>query len=58
VAVASWSASVPTAYAGWEINDGAFGELTFEVANRGITLNYNHRYTTYYTAFHTFTEAL
>ena len=30
---------------GWEINDGAFGEVTFAVAARTITLDYNARYT-------------
>ena len=30
---------------GWEINDGAFGEVTFDVAERTITLDYNERYT-------------
>ena len=29
---------------GWEINDGAFGEVTFDVAERTITLDYNERY--------------
>ena len=30
---------------GWEINGGAFGEVTFDVAERTITLDYNQRYT-------------
>ena len=30
---------------GWENNDGAFGEFTFSVADRTITLDYNERYT-------------
>ena len=30
---------------GWEINDGAYGELTFDVAERTIKLDYNERYT-------------
>lgn len=30
---------------GWEINDGAFGEITFDVAKRTITLGYNERFT-------------
>ncbi|MFG1314639.1 DUF6878 family protein [Xanthobacter autotrophicus] len=29
---------------GWEINDGAFGDFTFDVAERSITLDYNERY--------------
>ncbi|MGE0765554.1 MAG: DUF6878 family protein [Hyphomicrobiaceae bacterium] len=29
---------------GWEINDGAFGEVTFDVAERTVTLDYNARY--------------
>ena len=32
-------------YAGWENNDGAYGEFAFEVAERTITLDYNGRYT-------------
>jgi hypothetical protein len=30
---------------GWENNDGAFGEFTFDVAARAITLDYNERIT-------------
>jgi len=30
---------------GWEINDGAYGDFTFNVAERTITLDYNERYT-------------
>lgn len=29
---------------GWENNDGAFGEFTFDVAERSITLEYHERY--------------
>jgi len=32
-------------HAGWENNDGAYGEFTFEVASRAITLEYNARFT-------------
>lgn len=32
-------------HGGWENNDGAFGDFTFEVAERSITLDYNERYT-------------
>ncbi len=32
-------------HSGWENNDGAFGEFTFDVAARTITLDYNERYT-------------
>jgi hypothetical protein len=37
-------------HAGWENNDGAYGEFTFDVANRSIALDYNERFTdsTYY----------
>lgn len=30
---------------GWENNDGAYGDFTFDVAARTITLDYNERYT-------------
>ena len=30
---------------GWEIDDGAYGEFTFGVAERLITLDYNERFT-------------
>ena len=30
---------------GWEIDDGAYGEFTFDVAERRITLDYNERFT-------------
>ncbi len=30
---------------GWENNDGAYGYVTFDVAQRTITLDYNERYT-------------
>ena len=29
---------------GWENDDGAYGEFTFDVAERSITLEYNERY--------------
>ena len=28
---------------GWENDDGAYGDVTFDVGNRTITLNYNER---------------
>jgi hypothetical protein len=31
-------------YGGWENNDGAYGEYTFDVAERTITLDYNERH--------------
>lgn len=34
-----------TTHQGWEINDGAFGEVTFDLAERTITLDYNERFT-------------
>ena len=30
---------------GWENNDGAYGDFTFDVAERTIALDYNERYT-------------
>lgn len=39
---------------GWEDNDGAYGDFTFDVGNRTITLDYNGRYTESYYACHTF----
>jgi hypothetical protein len=32
-------------HGGWENNDGAYGDFTFDVASRTITLDYNERYT-------------
>ena len=32
-------------HCGWENNDGAYGDFTFDVADRTITLDYNERYT-------------
>lgn len=32
-------------HCGWENNDGAYGEFTFDVAERSISLDYNERYT-------------
>jgi len=32
-------------HSGWEDNDGAYGDFTFDVAARTITLDYNERYT-------------
>jgi Family of unknown function (DUF6878) len=29
---------------GWEIDDGAYGDFTFDVANRTLTLDYNERH--------------
>ena len=34
-----------TTYGGWENNDGAYGEFTFDVTARKVTLDYNGRYT-------------
>jgi hypothetical protein len=33
------------AHGGWENNDGAYGDFTFDVAKRTITLDYNERLT-------------
>lgn len=32
-------------HSGWENNDGAYGDFTFSVADRTISLDYNERYT-------------
>ena len=32
------------AHDGWENSDGAYGDFTFDVAERTITLDYNERY--------------
>jgi hypothetical protein len=32
-------------HSGWEINDGAYGDFIFDVAERTIKLDYNERYT-------------
>lgn len=32
-------------HSGWEMNDGAYGEFVFDVAERTIGLDYNERYT-------------
>ena len=32
-------------HCGWENDDGGYGEFTFDVASREITLEYNERYT-------------
>jgi hypothetical protein len=34
-----------SAHDGWDDNDGAYGEFTFDVADRTIRLDYNERYT-------------
>jgi hypothetical protein len=39
---------------GWEINDGAFGEFSFNVANRTVALEFNGRFSDTYTDNHTF----
>lgn len=39
---------------GWENDGGAFGEFTFDVGNRTITLDYNGRYTETLYSSHTF----
>jgi hypothetical protein len=41
-------------HGGWENNDGAFGEFTFEVAGRTINLEFNGRYCDFTTSSHTF----
>jgi hypothetical protein len=39
---------------GWEINDGAFGNFTFDVVSRKIVLEFNGRYSDYHTHVHTY----
>jgi len=41
-------------HGGWENNDGAYGEFTFDVEKRTITLDYNERYTDSDHSFHEF----
>ncbi|RJE87169.1 DUF6878 family protein [Paracoccus onubensis] len=41
-------------HGGWENNDGAYGEFTFDVEEETITLDYNERYTATETYEHTF----
>jgi len=41
-------------HAGWENNDGAYGEFTMDVAERRITLDFNGRYTETWSDNHTF----
>ncbi|HUZ91544.1 MAG TPA: hypothetical protein VMU78_06560 [Methylocella sp.] len=43
-----------TTHGGWEDNDGAYGEFTFETSNRSITLAYNERFTDVEYSEHTF----
>jgi hypothetical protein len=40
-------------YGGWENNDGAYGDFTFDVQKRTIELQFNGRYTDVHTSFHT-----
>ena len=39
---------------GWEDNDGAFGEFTFDVPERRIALDFNARFTDHTHHSHTF----
>lgn len=41
-------------YGGWENNDGAYGEFTFDVEEKTITLDFNERYTATETYEHSF----
>ena len=41
-------------HCGWENNDGAYGDVTFDVAEETITLDYNERYTASENYTHTF----
>ena len=41
-------------YAGWENNDGAFGEFAFHVGDRRIALDFNGRFTDCSHSSHTF----
>ena len=42
------------AHCGWENNDGAYGDVIFDVADETITLDYNERYTASENNTHTF----
>lgn len=42
------------AHGGWENNDGAYGEFTFNVPERRIELDFNGRYTDTWSDAHTF----
>jgi hypothetical protein len=42
------------AHCGWEDNEGAYGEFTFDVVNRKIMLDYNERYTGSHNSRHQF----
>jgi|SRR5580700_1450011 hypothetical protein len=39
---------------GWEIDDGSYGEFTFDVGSSTVTLDFNSRYIEVYTETHTF----
>jgi hypothetical protein len=41
-------------HGGWQDNDGAYGDFTFDVASRTITLDFNERYTASETYSHEF----
>lgn len=41
-------------HGGWENNDGAFGEFTFDAARRQIELEFNARFSDFTTSSHTF----
>ncbi len=41
-------------HCGWENNDGAYGDVTFDVAAHTITLDYNERYTASENYIHSF----
>jgi hypothetical protein len=41
-------------HSGWENSDGAYGDVTFDVGAREITLDYNERYTSSENYVHTF----
>lgn len=41
-------------HCGWENNDGAYGDIVFDVAERAIMLDYNERYTATENYVHSF----
>lgn len=41
-------------HVGWENNDGAYGDFSFDVAERTISLDYNERFTSSDNYFHEF----
>lgn len=49
-------AALSETHGGWENNDGAYGDFTFDVPHRTITLEFNERYTATDYYEHSWTE--